>query len=237
MKTIFFLLALVLLLVVGGFTLLQQQRQVASLRAQLVQMTSPRQTSNFPTQVQARPVLEPDRSSAESGLLRLRGEVSLLQRDLDAAAAGALSRRRAEDDWALVHSGAKPSDYPDFTFFTNCASAGFGTPAAALQSFYFAMRNQAKEPLNPTRMKQLWDVPDDFDEPGARYSIDIGEGMGREDGYRVVSQEPNDSNGMRVTLEFELPDGSSSRRNVTLVERDGLWRMKPAQVSRANPGQ
>jgi hypothetical protein len=37
----------------------------------------------------------------------------------------------AEDDWALVHSGAKPSDYPDFMFLTNCVSAGFGTPAAA----------------------------------------------------------------------------------------------------------
>jgi hypothetical protein len=49
------------------------------------------------------------------------------------------------------------------------------------------MRNQAKEPLNPTWMKQLWDVPDDFDEPGAGYSIDIGEGMGGEDGYRVVN--------------------------------------------------
>lgn len=236
MRTALFLLAILLLLALGGFTLLQQQRQVASLRAQL-QRASTWQTSNSSNHVGPSPVPQPESATKESELLRLRGEVSLLRRDLEATAAGALSRRRAEDDWALVHSGAKPSDYPDFVFFTNCVSAGFGTPATALQSFYSAMRNQAKEPLNPTRMKQLWDVPDDFDEPGAGYSIDIGEGMGREDGYRIVSQEPTGSNGLILTLEFELPDGSSSRRNVTMVERTGLWRMKPARVSRAKPGQ
>ena len=140
-------------------------------------------------------------------------------------------------DKNLDRSGAKASDYPDFIFLTNCGSVGFSTPASALQSFYFAMRNQIKEPLTPTRMKQLWDVPDDFDEPGARYSIGIGEGMGGEDGYRVVSQERSGSNGVRMTLEFERPDGSAFRRNVTLIERNGLWRMKPAQVSRGNPSQ
>lgn len=230
-----FLLVLVLLLAAGVFAMFLQQRQVASLRAQLVERSW--QVSTSPAQLQPKPVLKPGRATEESQLLRLRGEVSLLQRDLNSVSAGELPRRKAEDDWAMVYSGVKPSAYPDFMFLTNCGSVGFSTPASALQSFYFAMLNQIKEPLTPTRMKQLWDVPDDFDDPGARYSIDIGEGMGGEDGYRVVSQEQSGSNGVRMTLEFEHPDGSAFRRNVTLLERNGLWRMKPAQVSRPNPGQ
>ena len=237
MRPVLFLLGLVLLLAAGVFTLFWQQRQVVSLRAQFVERSAAQHVSSSPAQVQPKPVLKSGRATEESQLLRLRGEVSLLQRGLNSVSAGALSRRRVEDDWAMVYGGAKPSAYPDFMFLTNCGSVGFSTPASALQSFYFAMRHQDKEPLTPTRMKQLWDVPDDFDEPGARYSIDIGEGTGGEDGYRVVNQERSGSNGVRLTLEFERQDGSAFRRNVTFIERNGLWRMKPAQVSRANPGQ
>ncbi len=233
MRTCFFVLVLILLLVAGGFTLLHQQRQLASLRAEWTKMNSVPQVSNTSTGAQSKPPPEPTNPArAASELLRLRGEVSVLRRDLDARTSGVVSRRQAEDDWALVHSGAKPSDYPGFIFLTNCVRTGCDTPAAALQSFYFAMRNQEKEPLTPSRMKQLWDVPDDFDVPGAAYSIDLGEGIGREQGYRLVDQQPLGNNEVRLTLEFERPDGSAFRRNLVLVEHNGIWRLKPARVFR-----
>jgi len=231
-KTRIFILVLIFVVAAGTVTLVRQQQQADFLRAQLAATTSTEVTTNQVTRPRPEPVAEPNSTAAESDLLRLRGEVSLLRRELDAQPVRALSRQQIEDDWALIHSGPKPSEHPGFIYLTNCATVGFGTPEAALQSFYFAMRNQVQEPLDSTRMKLLWDVPDDFDAPDAKYSIDIGNGIGGELGYHVVKREFIGTNEARLTLEYERPDGSAFRRDITMVEHNGRWRLKPVRVSR-----
>lgn len=168
-------------------------------------------------------------------LLRLRGEVTLLHRE-EKAAWGQLSREQMAADWALVHSGLKPSEQPGFAYFTEVTNAGLATPAAAFQSFNFFMRNQHKEPMTDARMAELWAVPDDFADPNAKYSIDIGEGMGNEVGYRIVKEESIATNEVRLTLEYQRPNDSSYRRDKVLVEHNGLWRVKPVRVSRGGTG-
>jgi hypothetical protein len=196
--------------------------------------TSPETTNDLP-RIFAQSHHDPEQVDPSSNpeLLRLRGEISVLRREIDATAHFKVNRTEAEADWAFAHSGFKPSDHPDFIFFTNCLSAGATTPEAALQTFYSSMRNQDKNPVTSTRMKQLWDVPEDFDEPDAGYSIDLGEGMGSEYGYRVTDQKPLNTNAEQMTLEFERPDGSVFRRKIVLVNRNGSWRIQPVAVSKA----
>jgi len=165
-------------------------------------------------------------------LLKLRAEVTRLRQELDASTPRAQAIAHAADEWAHVWAGVRPSQQPGFTYFTQVAPAGFGTPEAAFASFQHAMRHQDTEPIVPSRMKDLWDVPDDFDDPNARYSIDIGAGIGGELGYRVVHQERVDSNQVRLVTEMENPDGSSFRQERILVQRDGRWRLKPEALHR-----
>jgi hypothetical protein len=173
------------------------------------------------------------RPSAE--LLRLRNEVTLLHHE-EKAARAQLSREQMAADWAFVHSGPKPSEQPGFAYFTQVTNAGFATPATAFQSFNFFMRNQQKEPMTDAHMAELWAVPDDFADPNARYSIDIGEGMGNEVGYRIVKEESIATNEVRLTLEYQRPDDSSYRRDKVMVEHNGLWRVQPVRVSRGGAG-
>ena len=124
-------------------------------------------------------------------------------------------------------------------FFTKKASRQCPGDKLRLQQLNAAladMRNQAKEPLDNTRMKDLWDVPDDFDNPGAKYSIDIGEGIGGEVGYRIVSQQTMAANEVRLTLDYENVDGSSFRREKVLIEDRGRWRVRPVSVTRGKAG-
>lgn len=84
-------------------------------------------------------------------------------------------------------------------------------------------------------MKEIWDVPDDFDDPNAKYSINLGSGMGSEFGYRIVTQESISTNAICLVVEYEKPDGSSFRREQVLVQTNGRWRVKPAGVTLAEP--
>lgn len=168
-------------------------------------------------------------------LLRLRGQVGVLRRQLAELDPAEEARRQHSNDWHLVYSGPRPSDEPDFRHFASLQDVGSATPAAALESFYYAMNNQGKEPLTDARMKDLWDVPDDFDqEPG--YNLHMGEGLYGGAGYRIVRQEVLSSNTVSVTIDYEKADGSSYRRDKILVQTHGRWRMKPARVSRAGDG-
>jgi hypothetical protein len=204
---------------------LAEMRLTSSARGAAAQPRS--QDKSAPT-----PDLEqPERPSAD--LLQLRSEVTQLRRDLEAPVPRPTPPKEWAEEWSLVHSGPKPSQYPGFGYFTNLANVGFATPENAFQSFNFAMRNQQNERLTDARMKELWDVPDDFDDPDAKYSIHMGEGMGGEIGYRIVQQERIATNQIRLTIDYEKPDGSSFRREKVLVQKEGRWRVKPAGVTRA----
>lgn len=231
MKRPTFLILVATIIFLGAWTFRRQQSLLAEARSNLnarAALAAPTQQSeDRPTNA---PSLPPERPSPE--LLRLRNEVTLLHRDLEKPPPPLLSQERQAEDWALVHSGVKPSEQPGFRHFANLTNVGYATPEAAFQSFNSAMRNQHKEPMNNTRMKELWDVPDDFDDPDARYSIDLGEGMGPEFGYRLVGQELIATNQVRLTIDFEKPDGNSFRRQKVLIEKNGRWRMKPARVTR-----
>lgn len=167
-------------------------------------------------------------------LLKLRAEVTRLRDELESDQASIRQVRRAADDWALVFGGTRPSGQPDFVHFSNIVAAGHATPAAAFAAFQYAFRHQTETPLTETRMKELFDVPDDYDDPAARYSIDLGPGFGGEFGYRIVRQERIDAERVRLVLEMENPDGSSFRQERVFVERDGRWRLQPAGLRRTH---
>jgi hypothetical protein len=177
-------------------------------------------------------------SRPSAGLLQLRAEVTALRNELESPIPAQISKEQAANDWALVHSAAKPSEHPGFVSFANAKNVGFATPETAFQSFNYAMRHQEKEPVDDTaRTMELWDVPDNWAEPGAYSGIDIGEGMGGEIGYRVVAEEKLAANQVKLIVDFEKPDGSSFRRSKVLVEHNGRWRMKPVSVTPKNPSR
>ena len=171
-------------------------------------------------------------------VLRLRNEVTMLNKELKEVLAAAthvdhVLPVRSRTDWEEIHSGSRLSEQPGFVSLANLAPAGNATPAGAFQTFQFVMRNQNKEPLTPTRMKEIWDVPDDFDDPNARYSINMGHGIGGETGYKIVREEFRSTNDVVVTVDFETVDGGTSRQEKVLAYRDGKWRVKPESITSA----
>lgn len=177
--------------------------------------------------------LDSPRAAASLEVLRLRGQVGVLRRALAEAGGIAQDRRQFRHDWETIYSGARPSDQPGFVTLSNLVPAGFATPENALQSFHYIMGRQQIEPLNDTRMKEIWDVPDDYDQPPG-YNIDLGEGFYGGIGYRIVRSEFLSSNTARLTIDYEKEDGSSYRRDKIFVATNGHWRMKPAAVTRAH---
>ena len=234
MKRRFFLLLATTMVLAGVWSLQRQRTMIAEARTALGARGAVAATTLDKPQRKGAPQRE-ERPASE--LLRLRNEVTLLRRDLESPEPRPALQKESAEDWASVHSGPKPSSQPGFGYFTKMTNVGFSTPQTAFQSFNFAMRNQQNEPLNNTRMKELWDVPDDFDDPDARYSIHMGEGMGGEIGYRIVSQDRIAPNQMRLTVDYERPDGSSFRREKVLVENKGRWRMKLVSVTREQPAE
>jgi hypothetical protein len=222
-----------LVVILGGGTWIFRQQRVALMETRAVLAAHETNHVSSRRELADQEPSQPPADEPSADLLRLRAEVTTLQRELDAPMPRQISKQQAADDWALVHSGPKPSQQPDFLAFANVTNVGFASPEAAFESFNYAMRNQAKEPLDNTRMKDLWDVPDDFDDPSAKYSIDIGEGMAGEVGYRIVSRQTIADNEVRLTLDYENPDGSSFRREKVLVENRGRWRVRPVSVASA----
>lgn len=222
-----FLILLSVVALAEVLILLQQRNRVNSLRQQSetrANQSHPRKLPEKSLRPQKPPSLE---------LLRLRNEVTMLGQEINnqpqrppPTATG------LADEWAEVHSGTKASDLPDFVVMNKLQAVGNATPHHAYQTFQYAMRHQQQEPLTPAKMKEIWDVPDDFDDPDARYSISMGQGMGGEIGYRVVKEEFLSTNEIKLTLDFENPDGSTFRQERLLVQRNGKWRVKPESVSR-----
>jgi RNA polymerase sigma factor (sigma-70 family) len=127
----------------------------------------------------------------------------------------------------------KKSPPSNLLYFTDLADVGFATPEAALQTYHEAIINQTKRgPLSTTRFKDLWNVPDDFDDPAAKYAINTGWGFGSEVGYRILNQERVASNEVRVVLEYYKRDGSSFQRPQTLIENKAHWRIQPMSIKR-----
>lgn len=230
-----FWIGLAAILLAGISILVYQHRALEEVRV-MARETGHRMSAPSPSDSTRREkTREQERVPAE--LIRLRSEVGALRRELRDAQRPKFDPDESAQDWDLVHSGLKPSAQPGFQYFSAITNAGNATPTAGLATFNYVMRNQQREPLTETRMKTIWDVPDDFDSPDARYSIDLGEGMGNEVGYRIVEQTQLSTNEVRLTLEYERPDGSSFRRHRILIERNGAWRVKPAGLTRPDVAQ
>jgi len=171
----------------------------------------------------ARPSLE---------LLQLRAEVSRLRAELDALNPQAQAATREADEWNQVWDGPKPSQSPGFRSFSDMTLKGWASPEAAYESFQYAFRNQPVEALTPTRMKEIFDLPDDFDDPKARYSIDLGAGMQGNLGYRIVETKMLEPGRVELAIEIENRNGTSFRETRTFIQSDGRWRMKLAGIQR-----
>lgn len=165
-------------------------------------------------------------------LLSLRAEVSGLRAELDGLNPLAQAARREEEDWNQVWDGPKPSELPGFNSFAELSPQGSATPEAAYQSFQYTFRNQPAEALTPTRMKEIFDLPDDFDAPDARYSIDLGAGMHGDSGYRVVQSKLIGPGRVVLTIEIENRNGTSFREERTLIESMGRWRVQMPGIQR-----
>jgi RNA polymerase sigma factor (sigma-70 family) len=126
----------------------------------------------------------------------------------------------------------KSSVRQDFLYFTNLSDVGFATPEAAVESWHEAIMNQGVRPITPERMKDLWNLPDDYDDPTARYAINTGKGFGGEIGYRISNQSQIASNQVQFTIEYEKRNGSLSRDERTWIKRDGHWRLQPVRIKR-----
>jgi hypothetical protein len=219
-----FLALIVAIVLLGSFMLTRQHRLILQAAGKKFAAT-PIQTADVkPPQRQTGPSPE---------LLKLRAEVTSLRCELDQAAPARIAPpSQIADEWAEIHSGVRPSQQPGFLATTELTNAGYATPDAAFQSFLYVLRNQHKEPLTLPKMKEIFDVPDDFDDPNVRYSIHMGEGIGRETGYRIVQQQFLAGNEIKLTIDFEDREGGSFRGDRILVQRNDRWRVKPAGVTR-----
>ena len=226
----FFLILLSALGLIAFWLFRQQNHALRSAREHLASLSGahPASTNLVDRDSSATPA--PDAGEAHPELHRLRGQVAVLRRELEEHQ-HAQAARAFSNDWQLVYSGPRPSDHPGFIHFTNLVRADFSSPDRALQSWHYAFHHQTDEPLDSSRMKEIWDVPDDYDqEPG--YNIDMGEGLYGGTGFRIVTQETLASNMVRLIIDYEKDDGSSHRRERILVEKNGRWRVKPARVWR-----
>jgi hypothetical protein len=134
--------------------------------------------------------------------------------------------------WTFIPNRTKVSTLPDFHHFTEVSDVGMRSPEAALETFHAAIRNQGMNLLDSTRMKEIWNLPEDFDDPNTKYSVDIGQGIGPAIGYRIVSKEPLASNQVRLVYDYERRNGSSFRHEKVLIEKNGEWRLQPVRVTK-----
>ncbi|MBL9139654.1 MAG: hypothetical protein JNK85_27540 [Verrucomicrobiales bacterium] len=234
MRTPLYCVTLALLVGVGAGLGLCQRRALVAARGDYPEPSSPTHAGPERPPVEIRtPVQAEPRPSIE--LLRLRAEVTQLRAELDRDPARAETHARGASEWAQVFDGVRPSRMPDFVSFSNLVARGNSDPISAFATFQYRLRNQGNEPMTPSRMKEIYDVPDDFDDPDARYSVHLGRGMGREVGYRVVEQRTLATGEVALVLDLEDPDGGSHRVEQVLVRRGEEWRVKPVHLERLPP--
>lgn len=231
-----FLLLQCVLLALGSGILWQQRNLIREIRTQLEEAEGKQMPHGFAAVVTNLTLSSnspsPVTSSASIEVLRWRAEVSRLRADLDALAPQAKAANQEADDWSRVWEGPRPSEHPGFRPFAELEAEGWATPETAYASFQHAMRHQAENPLTPTRMKELFHVPDDFDDPNARYSIDLGPGIQGSFGYRIVNSETVEPGRMKLNIDIENTTGSSFREERILILSDGRWRLKPVRIER-----
>jgi hypothetical protein len=80
-------------------------------------------------------------------------------------------------------------------------------------------------------MKDYWDLPDDFDDPNAKYALNIGEGIGREVGNRVAAQEKVASNQVRLTMDWNVPTAVRRVTKNCSWKGKGQWRLAPVSLT------
>ena len=221
----FFSAGLVLIALAAAWIYVRQGASVNAARAQLERRRAERASENARAAVE----VAVSETAPSLELLRMRGEVAVLRRELENPSLSKPASNARSNDWQLIYAGQRPSEQPDFVNYTNVSQAGFATPEAAFQSFNQMMT--AKQPLNDTQMKEYWNVPDDYDQPPG-YNINIGEGFYGGKGYRVVARRLVSTNTVQLTVDFEKDDGTSFRRDKILVERNGHWRLQPVSVAR-----
>src|SRR5688500_18955820 len=99
---------LLVLMLAGLLQFASQRRAISDLRERISRKAVLARGEN--KQAVRHASLVTNSSSPSPEVLRLRNEVTMLMKELNAATAPTLmSKKEAENDWALVHSGAKPS--------------------------------------------------------------------------------------------------------------------------------
>ncbi|HTI69153.1 MAG TPA: hypothetical protein VMF06_04275 [Candidatus Limnocylindria bacterium] len=231
MKTSIFRLLLVLLLVAGAAAMLWQRRTWTRFQSER-HVRIVKETPGSPVGDNTDPGPSPTGPGLE--LVRLRGEVAALRREVETHPTKPLSFRETINEWATLWPGPKPSQLAGYQAMTNVQPVGFASPGQALQTFFHAFQNQTQAPFDRTRMKELWDVPDDFDSPDTHYDIHLGQGFGGEVGYRVTGQEELTPGKVKLKVDFEKRDGSYCQREMVMVDHGGHWRLQPLSVTLSN---
>lgn len=178
-------------------------------------------------------VVAPTDTPTDSGpsleLLRLRGEVAVLRRELRGTNAPAVplpDRAMARSDREYVYALSKrPSEQPDFHPAGEARFAGFKTPENTVESYFFRMEDQKTNPLDPA---DLWDVPKEFDRG---WTLNLGALPNPGSGYRIAAQRWISAEEVTLTLETQRSDGTPSDAEITLVWREDRWRIRPHSVT------
>lgn len=162
-------------------------------------------------------------------LLRLRGQVAALRRELRGTNAPILrppDRATAKSDWDYVHAlSRRPSESPDFRPADEVRFAGFKTPETTVESFFFRMEDQKKNPLDP---EELWDVPKEF---GRGWGLNLGSIPNLNAGYRIAEQRWASPEEVTLMIQTQRRDGTPTDDQITLVWREDRWRIRPQSVT------
>lgn len=229
MKDFAFIILILVGLMTTGFIAWRQQIEIDRTSA-LVQNS---ESAEAQFRANATPNTEQDKRIGPSlETLRMRGAVSLLRvqiRDLDN---NSQPKPAIANEWSQLQ-GKKPSEHADFINLTDAQSVDLSTPDLAVQSYHRRTLTQGSEPLSASLMVEFLELPGDFVEHAASYAIDLGEGISTGTiGYRVAATETISERETRLTLEYEHSTGGSYERELFLVKRNGIWKVKPTEVTK-----
>jgi RNA polymerase sigma factor (sigma-70 family) len=237
-----------------------QQRNLARLRSELdalraqsaeLERLRAENARLAKTEVDAQELDNLRQNKAE--LLRLRGEVGRLRASqAQAASPGAVRHSRQTG----TKPAAAPSSQPGYVPADQLADAGFATPEAALQSFYFALNNpvggrllralalpedvqrvvkeHAVEDLAVTQPLRLSTTVTADGSTGTESRVDFIQEGGADNppkmmnGYRVVLQDEISPSEQRLQVERELPDGTVTTETQTLTKVGDEWKVQPS---------
>jgi RNA polymerase sigma factor (sigma-70 family) len=239
--------------------LVWQHRQLSDLRQQnaaLLERTA-ELDSQLAQQVGAtkRPVAVADSDQSrrqQEELLRLRGEVAQLRTQNTALAknAGAKPAKPA----GRTRPATPPSSQPGYVPAAEYAFAGYATPQAALQSYFWALENPRSGKLLetlalPESVRQMLptNVPADIAFTGQRIAVktdpatgelavdskdvhplpEDGQTLGLTAGYRTLSEADLAPDRKQVEVEREFPDGTVRNETHTLSKVGDEWKVQP----------